>query len=83
MGRHTDAQLCVVAIESLNIHGELQTHSPTQSKVTLIQSNFANYPLSGPKHIPGHYCLDYHKHTPYKLVDKTLLNVNEVLDLIQ
>ena len=64
--RHPDAQTCMtVATDSLHLSTNFHPGIPTQSKVPLILSNLAHYPLTGLKHTPHHNsCIGYHSPTP-------------------
>ena len=59
--RHPDAQTCMTVAPDI-LHHSTNFHPgiPTQSKVTLILSNLAYYPLPGLKRTPRHSCIGYH-----------------------
>ena len=59
--RHPDAQTCMtVAPDTLHHSTNFHPGIPTQSKVTLILSNLAYYPLPGLKRTPRHSRIGYH-----------------------
>ena len=79
MDRHPDVWLCLfVAPDTHYIFTKFQHWIHTQSKMALILSNAADYPLPGLKPSPKCWCFDYPSTLPcisvYERSPKTIKN---------